>query len=197
MPNVKEIVKRLKEAGWLFVGLFQYPSSIAAVNRLLKPYGLRLRSKSSYKLWGDGLWLRLERAVGIDDFEAKVREAITYYASGVSDGHYEQLMDELTNTCSEPQWEEVNRALDRVDEWMAETDQATLAQKERVAARREGHPSRYPGVLVRTLMSTEEINRTLRELEEEHGVKAPEEAFAQEGEGRDERGHGRKRNRRG
>ena len=178
MPNVKQIEKRLKEAGWRFVGLFEYPSSITAANRLLKPYGLRLRSKTNYKLWGDGLWLLLERVEGIDDFEAKVREAITYYASGVGDGHYEQLMDELTNSCSEPQWEELTRALDRVDDWMAETDQATLAQKERAAARREGRSSRYPGALVRTLMSAEEINRTLRELEEEYGVKAPEDAFA-------------------
>lgn len=197
MPNLKEIEKLLKEGGWRFVGLFQYPSSIAAINRLLKPHGLRLRTKSSYKLWGDGLWLLLERAEGVDDFEAKVREAITYYASGVGDGHYERLMDELAVTCSEPQWQELSRALDRVDEWMAETDQATLAQKERVAARREGRPSRYPGALVRTLMSAEEINRTLRELEEEHGVKAPEEAFAEVVERSAKKGRNPKRRRRG
>jgi hypothetical protein len=178
MPDVNELEKRLEQDGWRYVGLFEYPSSIAAVNRLLKPYGLKLRSKSNYKNWGDALWLRLERIAGVDDLEEKIREVITYYAAGVGDGHYEQLMDELTNTCSEPQWEEVNRALDKVDEWMAETDQATLAQKERVAARREGRTSRYPGALVRTLMSAEEINRTLRELEAEHGVKAPEDAFA-------------------
>lgn len=178
MPTAKEMAKRLTEAGWRFVGLFEYPSSIAATNRLLKPHGLKLRSKTNYKLWGDGLWLLLERVEGRAGLEEKIREAITYYASGVADGHYEQLMDELTNTCSEPQWEEVNHALDKVDEWMSETDQATLAQKERVAARREGRASRYPGALVRTLMAADEINRTLRELEEEHGVKAPEDAFA-------------------
>lgn len=196
MTNVKEIERRLKEAGWRFVGLFQYPASIAAINRLLKVYGLRLKSKSSYKLWGDGLWLLIERVEGIDDFEAKVREAITYYSSGVSDGHYERLMDELTTSCSEPQWQDLCRALDQIDEWMADTDQATLAQKERVAARREGRPSRYPGVLVRTLMSAEEINRTLRELEEEHGVEAPEEAFAEESGGSVKKGRDSKRDRR-
>lgn len=181
MPDRKEIERRLEEAGWRFAGLFEYPSAVAAVNRLLKPHGLRLRTKSSYKLWGDGIWLLVERVEGTLKFEEKLREAITYYASGVSDGHYEQLMDELSVECSEPQWKEVDRALNQVDEWMADTDQATLAQKEQAAARREGRKSRYPGVLVRTLMKPDEINRTLRQLEEEHGVKAPPEAFAEEG----------------
>lgn len=180
MANLKELEKKLEQEGWRWAGLFEFPGAVSAINRLLKPHGLRLRTKTSYKNWGDGVWLLVERIEGRDDFERKLREAVTYYASGVGDGHYEQLMDELTRTCSERQWKEVERAIDEVDEWMAETDQATLMQKETVAAKKEGRKSRYPGPLVRTLMTADEINRTLRELEREHGVKAPPEAFAEE-----------------
>lgn len=176
--KTKELEKKLEAEGWRWAGLFEFPSAIKAVNKLLKPFNLKIRTKTSYRTWGDGVWLLLERDKDRMDFEQKVRKAITYYASGVGDGQYEQLMDELTMSCTDEQWKEVEAALEQVDEWMAETDQATLAQKERVAAKRAGRSSRYPGALMRTLMSNEEINTRLRELEKEHGVKAPEEAFA-------------------
>lgn len=180
VDKAKKLEKQLEAAGWRWAGLFEYPSAVNSINKLLKPFGLKLRTKTNYRMWADGMWLLLERIEGRADFELKLREAITYYASGVSDGHYEQLMDELTNTCTEAQWKEVEAALEKVDEWMADTDQATLAQKEDVAARREGRKSRYPGTLVRTLMTKDEINNTLRLLEKEHGIKAPDDAFEQE-----------------
>lgn len=177
MANIKELEKRLEAEGWRFAGLFEFPSSISFINRMLRPFGLKIRTKTSYAKWGDGIWLLVETD-GRKELEQKIRQVITYYSAGVEDGHYEQLMDELTQSCTDEQWQEVCRVIDEVDVWMAETDKATLAQKERLAALREGRSSRYPGVLVRTLMSKDEINAILRELEEEHGVKAEASEFA-------------------
>ena len=79
-----------------------------------------------------------------DDFKKALRKAIVYYAAGAPE--YTGLMDELSVACTDEQWEQVEEAMEEVDAFMAESDIGTLYQKERVAAKREGRPSRYPSV---------------------------------------------------
>jgi hypothetical protein len=81
------------------------------------------------------------------EFDERVRQVVAYYSAGVNDGSFEHAMDDLTVKCSDAQWHAVQLYLEQVDEWLAETDKATLRQKENAAAKREHRKSRYPGAL--------------------------------------------------
>ena len=93
---------------------------------------------------------------------------VAYYSAGVRDGSYEHLMDDLTQQCTDEQWERVTATTEQVDEWLAETDQGTTAQKEKLAAKREGRRSRYPNVFEQ---GTPEADARIAALRREFGTK--------------------------
>ncbi len=76
------------------------------------------------------------------EFHKLLRKAVAYYLTDAPE--YTSVMDELSSSCEDGQWDMVEEALLEVDEFMAESDAGTLAQKERLAAKRENRPSRYP-----------------------------------------------------
>ena len=39
--------------GEVFIRLWDYPHNVNALNRLLKPYGIRIKDRGNYKKWGD------------------------------------------------------------------------------------------------------------------------------------------------
>jgi hypothetical protein len=100
-------------------------------------------------------------------YEAAVQQAIAYYAAGVNDGSYEHLMDDLTIACSDAQWEALTQYLARVDDWLAQTDKATIAQRECWLAKQEGRKSRFPLVF---FQGTPEADAQIAALSREFGI---------------------------
>lgn len=100
------------------------------------------------------------------DFQKALRKAIAYYAAGAPE--YSHLMDELSIACTDKQWQQIEEAIDEVDEVLSESAIGTLYQKESVAAKREGRPSRYPSVF-----ETDETKRSqmIAALEKDYRAK--------------------------
>lgn len=71
-----------------------------------------------------------------------MRKAVIYYIADAPE--YTRLMDDLTQKCTDAQWEKLERMIEEADEFMADSDIGTLAQKERVFAKREKRRNRYP-----------------------------------------------------
>ena len=40
---------------------WEYPQAINAYNRLLKPYGVKIKVRANYSQWGDQIAVRVER----------------------------------------------------------------------------------------------------------------------------------------
>lgn len=76
------------------------------------------------------------------EFHKLLRKAVAYYTSGAPE--YTSVMDQLSMSAEDGQWEMVQEALEEVDEFMADSEIGTLAQKERIFAKREGRQDRYP-----------------------------------------------------
>jgi hypothetical protein len=57
---------------------------------------------------------------------------------------YSQYADELAGLGTDKDWKDLEDRLNQVDEWMMDAGCATLAQVERVKARREKRPQRPP-----------------------------------------------------
>jgi hypothetical protein len=58
MPPAKK-PDQLKAEGWKFAGLMEYPDIFNLLNRLLKPYGLRVVYYSNYREYGDQIWVKV------------------------------------------------------------------------------------------------------------------------------------------
>ncbi len=71
-----------------------------------------------------------------------MRKAVVYYVADAPE--WERLMDDLTQVCSDRQWEKVQEMLAEADEFLADSDVGTLCQKEHIFARREKRPDRTP-----------------------------------------------------
>lgn len=97
--------------------------------------------------------------------EAVARACVLY---AVGSDEYDRHMDMLGQQASGAQWEAVLQILDLTDEWMVDADQATVYQREKVAARRAGRPSRYPGALSQ---GTPEADAAIAALEQEYSRK--------------------------
>ncbi len=84
------------------------------------------------------------------EFHKLLRKAVIYYVADAPE--YTRVMDDLSVACEEGQWGMVQEALEEADEFLADSDVGTLAQKERIAAKREKRQNRYP-----SLFDTDEV----------------------------------------
>ncbi len=80
----------------------------------------------------------------VAEVRKKMRKAVIFYVADAPE--YNHLMDDLTQECTDAQWEKLCRMIDEADDFLADSDIGTLAQKERMFAKRACRPNRYPTV---------------------------------------------------
>lgn len=97
------------------------------------------------------------------EFRTLLLKMAVWYATGAPELH--SFFDELTVKCSETQWAQVEETMDKVDEIMAESEIGSLYQKEKVVARREERPPRYPSIFE---VNEEKAARQWRELADDY-----------------------------
>lgn len=102
------------------------------------------------------------------EFHKLLRKAVVYYVAGAPE--YTSVMDQLSEHAEDGQWEMVQEALYEADEFMAESDAGTLAQKEEIYADREGRESRWPSVLEPNEVRYQRIATLAREYKQ-RGIK--------------------------
>lgn len=66
-------------------------------------------------------------------FEKEIVKVVALYSAGVEDGSFESLMDDLSITVDDDQWDQITKVLEEVDLLLAYTDKATDYQKAKAA----------------------------------------------------------------
>jgi hypothetical protein len=113
------------------------------------------------------------------EFRAGLIAAVAYYAAGAAD--FERQMERLSRHCSASQWRAARAYLEYVDDLLAETAVATTYQKERLLAKNDARPMRYPDAAeqeAHPVTSALRIAELVRELGGRGGMERARELFA-------------------